>query len=121
MAIITSTLSAQVYIEILDTFLLPSMEEKFGDDEVIFQDDNASCHSAKSVKAFLQERQINSMTWPANSPDLNPIENVWWKLEKRVHDKAPSCKAELSTAIRESWNQIDEEYSFSLVKSMPQS
>ncbi len=57
-----------IYIDI------PSIEKKFGDD-AIFQDDNASCHRAKSVKAFLQERHINSMTWPANSPDLNPIEN----------------------------------------------
>uniref|UniRef100_A0A3B3S4R3 Tc1-like transposase DDE domain-containing protein n=1 Tax=Paramormyrops kingsleyae TaxID=1676925 RepID=A0A3B3S4R3_9TELE len=76
MAVITSTVNAQVYIEILDNFLILSIESRLGDDEVIFQDDNASCHRAKSVKTFLQERHINSMTWPANSPDLNPIENL---------------------------------------------
>ncbi len=119
MAILTSTVNAQVYIEILDTFLIASIEKKFGDN-VIFQDDNASWYRAKSVKAFLQERHINSMTWPANSPDLNPVENLWWKLKKLVHDKAPSCKADLSTAIQQSWNQLDEAYCFSLVKSMPQ-
>ena len=37
-----------------------------------------------------------------------------------VHDKAPTCKADLTTAIRESWSQIDEEYCLSLIKSMPQ-
>uniref|UniRef100_A0A8C9V626 Tc1-like transposase DDE domain-containing protein n=1 Tax=Scleropages formosus TaxID=113540 RepID=A0A8C9V626_SCLFO len=87
---------------------------------IMTSDDNASCHRAKSVKDFLQERHINSMTWPANSPDLNPIENLWWKLKKLVNDKAPPCKADLLMAIRESWNQTDEEYCFSLVKSMPQ-
>ena len=61
MAIITSTVSAQVYIEILDTCLVPSIENRFGDDDVIFQDDNASCRRAKSVKTFLKERHINSM------------------------------------------------------------
>ena len=60
------------------------------------------------------------MTWPANSPDLNPIENLWWKLKKIVHDKAPSCKADLSTAIGESWNQLDEEYCCSLLKFLSQ-
>lgn len=81
MTILTSTVNGQVYIEILDTFLIPLIEKKFGDD-VIFQDDNASWHRAKIVKAFLQERHINSMTWPANSLDLNPIGNLWWKLKK---------------------------------------
>ena len=93
MAIITSTVNAQVYIEILDICLITSIENRFGDDDVIFQDGNASCHRAKSVKAFLQEKRISSMTWPGNSPDVNPIENLWWKLKKMVHDRAPSCKA----------------------------
>ena len=65
MAITTSTDNAQVEIDILNTFLIPSIENRFGD-EVIFQDDDASCHRAKNVKAFLLERYINSMTWPAN-------------------------------------------------------
>ena len=108
MAVITSSINAQVYVDILDTFLIPSFERMFGDDEIIFQDDNASCHRAKSVKTFLEERHIRSMSWPANSLDLNPIENLWWKLKKMVHDKDPTCKANLATAVRESWSQIDE-------------
>uniref|UniRef100_A0A3Q2ZAS5 Tc1-like transposase DDE domain-containing protein n=1 Tax=Kryptolebias marmoratus TaxID=37003 RepID=A0A3Q2ZAS5_KRYMA len=77
-------------------------------------------HRAKTVKTFLEERHIRSMSWPANSLDLNPIENLWWKLNKMVHDKAPTCKADLATAIRESWSQIAEQYCLSLIKSMPQ-
>ena len=83
-------------MDILDTFLIPSIERMFGNDEIIFQDDNASCHRAKTVKTFLEERHIRSMSWPANSPDVNPIENLWWKLKKMVHDKAPTCKADLA-------------------------
>ena len=70
----------------------------------------------QSVKAFLQEKHINSMIWPENSSNLNPIENLWWKLKNMVHDRAPSCKADLSTAIRESWNRLDEEYSLMFEK-----
>uniref|UniRef100_A0A8C1VER9 Uncharacterized protein n=1 Tax=Cyprinus carpio TaxID=7962 RepID=A0A8C1VER9_CYPCA len=102
-----------VYLSLLTLSALPLSHRshlhiafvKFGDD-VIFQDDNASCHGAKT-------KQQNSL-------DLNPIENVCWKWKKLVHDKALSCKADLSTAIEESWNQLDEEYCFSLVNSMPQ-
>ncbi len=106
-----------MYIEILDTFLIPSEEKKFSDNDVIFQDDNASCHRAKSMKAFLQESHINSIAWSPNSPYLNPIENVCWKWKRLVHDKAPSGKVDLSTAFRQSWNQLDEECYFSLVKN----
>uniref|UniRef100_A0A3B1JCI9 Tc1-like transposase DDE domain-containing protein n=1 Tax=Astyanax mexicanus TaxID=7994 RepID=A0A3B1JCI9_ASTMX len=120
MTVVNSSINAQVYIDILDSFLIPSIEQMFGDNEIIFQDDNASCHRAKTVKAFLGERHIQSMSWPANSPDLNPIENLWWKLKKMVHKKAPTCKADLATAIKESWHQIDAEYCLSLIKSMPQ-
>uniref|UniRef100_A0A3Q3AU23 Tc1-like transposase DDE domain-containing protein n=1 Tax=Kryptolebias marmoratus TaxID=37003 RepID=A0A3Q3AU23_KRYMA len=106
MAVITSSINAQVYIDILDTFLIPSVERMFGDDEIIFQDDNASCLRAKTVGTFLEERHMRSMSWLANSPDLNPIKNLWWKLKKMVHDKAPTCKTYLTTALRESWSQI---------------
>uniref|UniRef100_A0A3B5QWB7 Tc1-like transposase DDE domain-containing protein n=1 Tax=Xiphophorus maculatus TaxID=8083 RepID=A0A3B5QWB7_XIPMA len=119
MTVVNSSINAQVYIDILDSFLIPSIEQMFGDDEVIFQDDNASCHRAKTVKAFLEERHIQSMSWPANSPDLNPIENLWWRLKKMVHKKGPTSKADLATAIKESWHQIDAEYCLSLIKSMP--
>uniref|UniRef100_A0A8C5D6Q3 Tc1-like transposase DDE domain-containing protein n=1 Tax=Gouania willdenowi TaxID=441366 RepID=A0A8C5D6Q3_GOUWI len=86
----------------------------FGDDDNTYQDNNASCHRAKTLKTFLEERHIGSMSWPANSPDLNPIENMWRKWKKMVHDKVPSCKADQATSIRESWSRIDEEYCHSL-------
>uniref|UniRef100_A0A3B3RF17 Tc1-like transposase DDE domain-containing protein n=1 Tax=Paramormyrops kingsleyae TaxID=1676925 RepID=A0A3B3RF17_9TELE len=63
MAIITSSVNAQVHSEILDTFLIPSIKHRFGGDIGIFQDDNESCHRAKSGKGLLQKRYINSITW----------------------------------------------------------
>ena len=83
----TSTISALVYIEILDNFLTPSIEDLFGDYEVIFQNDNATCHRAKGIKDFLWERFIKSMTWPVDSQNLNPAEYVWWKIFYMVRGK----------------------------------
>lgn len=67
------------------------------------------------MKTVLQR----SMSWPAKSTNLNPIEHLWWKLKKMIHDKAPTCQANLAKAIRENWRQIDEEFCLSLIKSMP--
>ena len=70
MAIIASTINAY------DSFLIPLIEIWFGDDEVISQNDNASCHKAKGFKVFLRERYIKLIIRPVNSPDVNPIENL---------------------------------------------
>ena len=45
--------------------------------DFLFQDDNASCHRSKQVKGLLNQNRnspIKTINWPANSPDLNPIE-----------------------------------------------
>ena len=91
LAIVISTINTKAYIEILDNFIIPRIENYFVD-EIIFQDDNASCHKAKWTKVSFKERHIESMTGPANSPDLNPIENLWWKFRKMVHEDASFTK-----------------------------
>lgn len=60
MAIITSTVKAQDYTQISDTFLIPLIESKIDDDDdAIFQNDNGSCYRGKSIQAFLQGRNIS--------------------------------------------------------------
>ena len=44
---------------------------------LLFMHDNAPCHKTEDVRELLRENNIPVMVWPANQPDLNPIENLW--------------------------------------------
>ena len=86
-----------------------------------FNKDNASIHSSASTKAFFRENEINVMEWPACSPDLNPIENLWGILVRDVyaHNKQYGNVNELKVAIQQAWNNVKVETLENLVKSVP--
>ena len=58
----------------------------------VFVHDGAPCHrvSEKSVKSFLQEKNVNILDWPGNSTDLNPIEILWHVMKNEVADQHPT-------------------------------
>ncbi|GFT58651.1 transposable element Tcb1 transposase [Trichonephila clavipes] len=72
--IVSGTVKAMDYIEILQNKLLPTARDLLGNQSWIFQDDNAPCHRAKVVQKWLEDHTVNRMNWPGQSPDLNPIE-----------------------------------------------
>ena len=61
----------------------------------IFLQDNAPCHAAKSVKTFLSEEVVSFIEWSIQSPDLNPIENVWKLLYESAKEKYPRTVEEI--------------------------
>jgi len=119
-AFIGTRLDSRGYQKILQDHLLPFMQ-KFPSVNHTFMQDNASIHASRSTSEWLRENKVETLPWPARSPDINPIENVWGLI---VRDIYSDCRqydnvAQLKTAIQEAWDRISPEILRNLVISMP--
>ena len=113
-------MNATNYAAVLETKLLASAQSLFPDEYWIFQDDNALCHRAKLVKRWMQSHRVAQMNWPAQSPGLNPIENLWHRINVIIAKNKPSNKRELIENIIQAWHHIVTlEELRNLVQSMP--
>lgn len=85
-----------------------------------FQQDSAPCHTARITKKFLADNGIEVLTWPGNSPDLNPIENVWSVLKEKISGRSNMTVESVQKAVKDYWEQhMDIAYLKSLSDSMP--
>jgi hypothetical protein len=85
-----------------------------------FQQDSAPCHTAKSVSKWMNSQRINVLEWPGNSPDLNPIENLWFMMKRKVRNHAPKSMTDLQYWIKRVWVlEVTKEMCAKLVSSMP--
>lgn len=71
-------------VSILEDFPIASLEDQFGESDVIIMDDKASCHWFRRVKHFLSENNAIQMEWTACSPDINPIENMLYFVKNGI-------------------------------------
>ncbi len=89
-----------------------------------FQQDNAAVHGSKETKAWLAAHKIPHISWPARSPDLNPIEHVWTWMKSHLYEaRGPNTERlvglQLKAAILEAWEAVPEAFLQSLLASMP--
>ena len=120
---IEGTLTATKYVEILENNVRTAFDEYWNDFDY-FQEDNDPKHGgprgAKLTKEwFGNNSDIIRMEWPVNSPDLNPIEQMWYLLKKRVALSPNRTKENLFETVQSIWNSIPTEEIWKLIDSMP--
>ncbi|GFV43563.1 DDE_3 domain-containing protein [Trichonephila clavipes] len=83
-------------------------------------DDNATCHRTLAVQDCLDSEGTQRLVWPARSPDLNPIENVWDALGRQVAGRnyPPTNKNTLIRALTEEWDKLPQQLLDNVVQSM---
>lgn len=89
---------------------------------LVLMQDNASGHAAKDTLAYLASLGLQPIYWPANSPDLNPIEDVWEKMKDYIEEHNPEIHRsypKLRAAVAEAWNAIVNEDIVDLIRTMP--
>jgi len=116
-------MTAARYLETVKEYYVPFYKrivEKYGP-EVVLQEDNASWHTAKIVRNYMDSQGVKRLQWPAQSPDLSPIENLWSQIKGIIAKRRHRIKniGMMERALEEIWPQIDKEMLVKLNESMP--
>ena len=106
------------YQDALREYLLPASPQITNGDR-FFMQNNAPIHRSFSTKDGLETKQVKNFSWPALSPDLNPIENLWGRLTRKIYGRGRQFNsiADVKSAIVKSWPQVTFELRESLISS----
>jgi len=112
-SIFTENQDADKYEEILFEHLLPIYTDNF-----IFQQDNSPVHTSIKIKHFFKKFNIKIIKFPAKSPDLNPIENLWHIIKHNMSKLSNVTNDNFVEKIRICCNNIDYSIIFNTISSM---
>jgi transposase len=119
---IDGRMDGDLYVKIMEEDLKASMDY-YGKNpqNVVFQQDNDPKHTCKKAKTWFQNSNLEVMEWPAQSPDLNPIEHLWSHLKKKLgeYENPPTGITELWERVEKEWNDIPTSVCQNLIESMP--
>jgi len=114
------SLTARRYQTILGLNLVSSAHQFWPSGQWWFQQDNASQHTAGTSREWFHNHGVDVIDWPAWSPDLNPIEELWNDLKSRVYGRHPQSMDELERFVAEEWAATDLSFIARICRNMPQ-
>ncbi|CAF1440010.1 unnamed protein product, partial [Rotaria sordida] len=104
--IYTENTNSDVYCGILENYLIPTMQLYQMENNYIYQDDNFRYHVSRQTQTKLRELGVQSLEWPAKSPDLNVIEHLWSIIDDQLNALPMSSVQELTEALSSIWLSI---------------
>lgn len=114
-------MNSEKYKEMLETCLSRELEKIQAAGEPIFQQDSAPCHVSKKMLKYFKDKKVTLLDWPGNSPDLNPIENLWAICKARLLKMDCTTKGKMIEAVIQVWFRDEKikENCKKLIDSMP--
>jgi transposase len=109
-------MDGKFYVEILEKYI-PEVNRMLKG-RWRLQQDNDPKHTSRIAKEFLSNNVPEVTDWPSNSPDLNPIENLWAIVKRNVELRKPKNLSELESFLGEEWEKIPNSLLINLVNSM---
>ncbi len=119
--VFTPNLTGPLLCSIYEKCLLPTAATAFGTNKKwMLQEDNDPKHQSRIAKKWRRENGVVRMDWASQSPDMNPIENVWAVLKANVSSHKPKNKRSLIYWIKREWGRLPNDYAQHLIESMNQ-
>lgn len=106
------------YLSILKNYMEPFAFENMPTTWTFMQDNHPK-HSSKVVKDWFLKENTKVLDWPAQSPELNPIENLWNVVKNEISQRNFKNAEELWMGIQDAWYAIPIDRCQRLVESMP--
>jgi hypothetical protein len=98
-------LNAKAHNDILNDSVLLTLWHQFGDGPFLFPHDNIPVHKVRSIQKWFVKICVEEFDWPVQSPDLNPIEQLWDELERQLQARPnrPTSVPDLTNSLVAEW------------------
>lgn len=117
---IEGNMDKMMYLNILRTNLSDCVRTLKLSSSYKFYQDNDPKHKSYVAREWLLYNTPKTLETPPQSPDLNPIENIWKLIKQRIQKQHIYTKVALENLLKTEWQNIDREYIRNLVDSVPE-